>query len=190
MASHYLVNCLPGIEKKRYLELGVFKGGNFHAVKAKEKVSVDIEFQPTFLGTTDQFFAQLSSSDKFDIVYIDACHERDFVVRDFNNTLRHLTPGGIVLVHDLIPDTERFTAPHFCGDGYVVLAHILTNQSEDYHMYSLNSDYGLTVFINPRVPISLPPGRGFVSYADFRKVLARYKLYSRPEVQEVFRKIA
>jgi len=181
--SSYVVNCLPGIENKRYLELGIYNGANFSVVKSTDKVSVDSQFPALFQMTTDEYFSQLSSKEKFDVVYIDACHQRENVVRDFNNVLKHLNSDGIIFVHDLIPDTEELTAAWYCGDGFKVLAHILKNQPNDFEIYSLDSDYGLTVFVNPKKEITLKDSDATVSYLDFKALLSGYRLYSRQELQ-------
>jgi hypothetical protein len=180
--SSYLVNNISGIENKRYLELGVYNSRNFNSVLSRDKVSVDTKYLATFQGTTDNYFLQLSPNEKFDVVYIDACHQWPYVLRDFNNSLKHLNPGGYIFVHDLIPGSLKLTASHYCGDGFKVLYHILKNQRNDYEMYSLDSDYGVTVFLDPTTPIA-----GFnshqVQYSDFQKLVHNYKVYSRGELQ-------
>ena len=37
----YLINCVPNMAQKSYLELGVYSGSTFNAVLANKKVSVD-----------------------------------------------------------------------------------------------------------------------------------------------------
>jgi SAM-dependent methyltransferase len=180
---------LPDIDSKKYLELGIYDGLNFGSIRCKNKVSVDAKFKADFNGTTDVFFKSLNSDDKFDIIYIDACHQWDYVVRDFNNSLKHLSPGGLILVHDLIPDNEMLTAPHFCGDAYKILGHILKNQREDYKMYSQNSDYGLTIFVNPTKQIVVAPDMVNLSYLDFKELLHNHRLYSRDELQKILKKL-
>jgi len=187
--SSYLVNMVADIENKRYLELGIYDGVNFGVVGAKDKVSVDAHHPADFRGSTDAFFAQLPEGKKFDVVYIDADHSWRAVVRDFNNVLKHLAPGGLVFVHDLIPGTEELTAKHFCGDGFKVLHHILTNQASDYEMCSLDSDYGMTLFVSPKVPLEVPSTCGSVGYQAFEAVLKTYPRCSRDEMRALVAKI-
>ncbi len=186
--SSYIVNQIVNIESKRYLELGIYHGHNFNAVISRDKTSVDNQFPADFRGTTDDFFAQLDSDEKFDVVYIDACHQAESVVRDFNNTLKHLNPGGLILVHDLIPDTEELTAPHFCGDGFRVLAQILTSQRDEFTIFSLNSDYGLSVFVYPVHSIAFDSANP-ITYTEFQEVLKSHKVYSRSELQDIVGRI-
>ena len=57
--SSTIINNLPNIENKTYLELGVFNGINFNQILAKNKFSVDINGNATYNGTTDEYFSQL-----------------------------------------------------------------------------------------------------------------------------------
>ena len=84
-----IINNIKNIENYTYLELGVFKNKNFNTIKCKEKFSVDVNGNAMFTGTTDDFFSQLKSDKKFDIIFIDANHDYDFVLRDFNNAIKH-----------------------------------------------------------------------------------------------------
>jgi predicted O-methyltransferase YrrM len=36
----------------------------------------------------------------FDMVFIDGCHALDFVKPDTENSLSHLSPGGVIVWHD------------------------------------------------------------------------------------------
>lgn len=186
MAS-YLINCIPDIQSKRYLELGIYKGSTFNAVHVKDKVSVDLYEPAMFRMDTDSFFRTLGDDEKFDVIYIDACHEYHHVVSDFNNSVNHLNPGGLIFVHDLIPPTEEMTSLDYCGDGFKLLHHIITNCPEQYEYRSLaidQGDYGLTVFVNPVDLVYPPPGVAQVSYQQFRQALIPIKLYTRCEIQQ------
>jgi len=48
--------------------------------------------------TSDAFFAQ--NKDTFDFIYIDGCHEPDFIWRDMENSFRVLRPRGIMWMDD------------------------------------------------------------------------------------------
>lgn len=121
-----VLNSLPNIEDKRYLELGIDAGWTFNNIKCKDKTGVDIkpEAKPDFLMTTDDFFAKneysfpVGDMFMFDLIYIDADHSAKAVMRDFNNSVECLKNNGLIFIHDLYPETENMTGPGFCGDGF------------------------------------------------------------------------
>lgn len=44
----------------------------------------------------------------FDLVLVDACHKYDFVLKDTENALKKLRPGGWILWHDYYPDVSSW----------------------------------------------------------------------------------
>lgn len=182
--SSYIVNQIKNIETKSYLELGVYNSYNFNSVASKDKFSVDIKPPAMFVGTTDQYFVSLPKEKKFDVIYIDACHDANYVVRDFNNSVSRLNEGGFILAHDFIPDSKELTAQHYCGTAFKVLAHILKHQSSDFEFYCQASDYGLTVFNNPKRLIENFDSAE-ISYEEFCNLIISLRKYDREELQSV-----
>jgi len=140
-----LVNTIPGIENKSYLELGLGRGVNFSCIKAARKVSVDIqkETKPTFQMSTDAFFEQ--NAERFDIVFIDADHSFNQVVKDFNHTL--LICNDYLFLHDMVPPVEELTTPPKCGDAYKLLFCLV--EIVGVLVYTLDSDCGLSFIRMP-----------------------------------------
>ena len=115
-----VINHLLSLNKKNsiYLEIGVRNPDhNFHLIKAKIKYSVDpgLEFEPNpvdFKITSDKFFEQLekgevlSSTIKFDVIFIDGLHLADQVDRDIKNSLRYIKEDGFIVLHDCNPPSE------------------------------------------------------------------------------------
>ena len=104
-----------------YLEIGgqPFAGKNstYHKVLCKIKDSVDLEgdsFDNSTLPpghkhyamSSDDFFNQLSNDTKYDIIFIDAWHEHQQVLRDISNSLNFLSENGIIVLHDMVPLTR------------------------------------------------------------------------------------
>ena len=50
--------------------------------------------------TSDAFFPQNKAT--YDIIYIDGCHELDFIKRDMENSFAVLRPGGIMWMDDYL----------------------------------------------------------------------------------------
>lgn len=177
------VNCLPEIEKKIYLELGIGYGLNYAAVRSRYKYGVDHNSQipATFSLTTDDFFYLLRPDFKFDVVYIDACHSFSAFVKDFNNSVAHLNKGGCIFAHDLVPPAAHYTAPCLCDDGYRALHYIMTNKIMP--CYTSMDNCGLTFFPNP-IAIQ-PPSDYAVSYQNFMSYLQHQKRYADDELQEL-----
>lgn len=171
-----LVNSLPAHRRARYLELGHYNGANFKGVNAGLKESVDTHpgpdpgCPPTHLMTTDAFFAQLDPATRYDVVYIDACHEFRQMNTDFNHAVAHLNARGLIFVHDLVPPSEKFVQPQFCGDSYKFLWHVIEQNALEF--YTLDGNYGLSVFVDP-VVVNPPPAVDNVGYAAFMALLAQ-----------------
>lgn len=58
----------------------------------------------TYPMTSDEFFRQTPFNKKYDIIFIDGLHLEEQVGRDIINSLKHLNPGGSIVVHDCIPE--------------------------------------------------------------------------------------
>ena len=43
----------------------------------------------------------------FDRIFIDGMHHSDYVVRDFNNSMKFLNKDGIIFIDDVLPNTEK-----------------------------------------------------------------------------------
>ena len=121
------------IRARPYLEIGGQGGVNFGRVRGPTRVGVDPD--PGSGGTihlpSDAYFARLDSErsdpDKpdttFDLVFVDGLHHSDQVLRDIENAVRYLTPGGVIVVHDCDPPTEGSatrvqSGGVWCGDVY------------------------------------------------------------------------
>lgn len=132
-----LIKCICALTNaKSYLELGVSLGFSlFNVSKVVDKVvGVDMVDDRKFKCgefyqmTTDKFFE--NNTDKFDIIFIDANHDIDFVTKDFENSLKFLNPNGIIILDDTDPMEKHLVQPSRCGNSYLIKDYIRQNHYE------------------------------------------------------------
>jgi len=179
-----VINNMENIERCSYLELGVATNINFSAIRCLNKQSVDTNGNATFTGTTDEYFASLRDDTTFDIIYIDANHDLDYVSRDYNNSV-HVSKKWI-LIHDMIPPNEEFTASNYCSDSYELLYYLMTQTENE--VYPLDNDYGLTFIKCPAKAIDINCINRDLSFEDFQTFIASQKLYSNHEIINILNK--
>jgi hypothetical protein len=176
--SSEIINHLKNIQECSYLELGVRDNINFDKINAQTKVSVDINGDAMFNGTTDEYFASLTPDTKFNIVFIDACHDYEYVLRDFNNSVDHAIDW--ILLHDMIPPSLKYTASKFCSDSYKILYYLLKEQQ--FEIYPMNNNFGFTLIRMPASKIYPAESYANTSYAEFAEYIETVKLYSDEEI--------
>lgn len=171
MNSIYLRNQPPPIEKfnhtafisfladwirpESYLELGVRYGENFREISARSIRSTAVDMNTLhfempenasfFLGTTDEFFEQLDSEEMFDLIFIDADHSHEQVLKDFMNSQRFLIEDGFIILHDTYPISEDYINPNLCGDCYRTALYIKNNLSDSFEILTLPFHPGVTI---------------------------------------------
>lgn len=141
------------IGARTYLEIGVQGGHAFSRVEVERKVGVDPD--PSSAATihlpSDAYFASLDSEERFDLVFVDGLHHREQVVRDVENSIRHLSPGGAIVVHDCNPPTERAGGRAMCGGvwcGDVWRGWIDLRRSLDREAFVVDTDLGCGVILD------------------------------------------
>lgn len=176
--SSTIINNIDNITEYTYLELGVFDNSNFNQIKCKQKQSVDVNGNATFTGTTDEFFNTLQADAKYDIIFIDANHDLEFVVRDYNNAIKHTNRW--LLIHDMIPPSREYTQSSLCSDSYKLLYYLLT--STDNEVYPMDSNFGLTFVKMPASEIDIDNIDATLDYDLFMSYLQQSKLYNYSEI--------
>lgn len=116
-------NLIKNLNYKNYLELGVSTGEySYNLIECENKIGVDsnpnINLPNVECLTTDDYFKNLSDNVMYDLIYIDAYHEKYQVYKDFCNSIRHLKVGGLIVFHDIFPLTEDYSSQSFNGDCY------------------------------------------------------------------------
>lgn len=161
---------------KSFLEIGHDKGIAFDKVDIELKESVDPNpnTKPTYVLTSDDFFAHYTT--KYDIIFIDGLHEHNQVDRDIKNALSHLNDGGVIILHDCHPNSEKcqqhlFNAPGGDWTGDCWKAFIKNRVELPYDMYVWDYDWGCGV-IDTNVhkhddTSELPSDMVTMKYSDF-----------------------
>ena len=132
-----------------YLELGLYEGETWQKVKpyCKQMVGVDIvdrniEGGKIFIQNTDTFFEHFK--EKVDMVFIDADHRLESVLKDFQNSLNLLNEGGCIILHDTDPESDFLFDPGYCGDSYKIVD--ILERSEDLNITTFPiSEAGLSI---------------------------------------------
>lgn len=138
------INVIRKRKKVNYVEIGVQTGLCFFKIEADRKIAVDphfiikitkkvrayiknlSNFNNTFFElTSDDFFEKKSDYLKkvggIDVIFIDGLHLYEQVVKDIENSLKHLNKGGVILVHDCNPLSEPASIRAYTSEEAAVL---------------------------------------------------------------------
>ena len=131
---------------KNYLEIGCDQNQLFSKIEIENKTGVDPESGGNIKTTSDDFF--LNNTEKFDIIFIDGLHIYEQVKKDILNSINCLNEGGIVLVHDCMPDSlAKQAVPRFKmkWNGDVWKAIVDLRQNKDLDIYTCEMDEGIGI---------------------------------------------
>ena len=106
MQRYDIINWL--IEKygyKSYLEIGVAERECFDKVECDNKFGIEpLHGSGNVVAVrSDQFFKTLEPHKRADLIFIDGEHLEAQAMRDITNSLKHLSEGGTIVVHDCNP---------------------------------------------------------------------------------------
>ena len=82
--------------------MGCFDDELFNHIDCQKKVGVDPVSGGTIRETSDNFFKK--NNETFDCIFIDGLHKYNQVKRDIINSLKVLNDGGVILLHDCLPN--------------------------------------------------------------------------------------
>lgn len=108
--------------------------------------------------TSDKFFSSIAERWKWDIIFIDGLHESRQVNRDIQNALKHLSPGGTIVMHDCNPSSYEMTTTgtalgEWTGDTYKSFIKARNKYRSTHYMYVVDTDYGVGVIKQRENPI-------------------------------------
>lgn len=131
----------------KYLEIGVRDNKNFNRITTPHKDGVDPAGKCNYKMTSDEFFKKIPEDQMYDIVFIDGLHIKDQVLRDVENSLKHLLPGGSIVLHDCSPLKPEHATNKYKGYGtwngtvWEAFAHLRMTRP-DLSMWTVNEDCG------------------------------------------------
>jgi len=162
--KHYDVieKIAASLEPNIYVELGIYRAKTFnfvarHAKKAYAVDSVNVgryikcDNAEFFCGTTDAFARRWTDEvgNTIDLIFIDADHSKEAVLRDVGNFLPWITPDtGFIILHDTWPLNKGETAPGYSGDCYLA-PRIIKERYPHLEVLTLPFLCGLTLIRNP-----------------------------------------
>jgi len=146
-----------------YLEIGVWAGECIKNVKAEHKDGVDpgiegnidkhLPDECNYRISSDRFFELLEGEDiKYDLIFIDGLHYSQQVKKDIENSLKHLQPYGMIMLHDCNPQTyESQVVPRMSSTwhGDVWKAYVeFKHTHPQFKTYVVDTDCGCGIIVN------------------------------------------
>lgn len=142
---------------KNYLEIGVASGTNIQNVKIENKDGVDpglgrysdLSKLVNYKMDSDSFFSTIDSNKKYDFIFIDGLHHSNQVDKDIENSLKHLSETGVIMLHDTIPSSfEAQIVPRiqtrWNGDVWKSVVN-LRYKNQNLYIMTLDTDEGCTL---------------------------------------------
>ena len=180
------------IKKKNYssyLEIGCDQNQLFSRVEVKNKTGVDPVSGGNIRKTSDDFF--LENNSNFDIVFIDGLHTYEQVKKDILNSVTCLNDGGIILVHDCLPDSlGKQAVPRYKmqWNGDVWKAIVDLRQKDDLEIYTCEMDQGIGI-ITKKHNTSILKLDKEIDQIKFKDYYHNYKNFMRIITIEKFKEI-
>lgn len=141
-----------------YVELGIYQAELFNRVAPHAGQAIGVDVDPAcahfvreapnahfVCGTTDSFADDSRKLGRqIDMLFIDADHCRESVLRDFRSYLPLVSPHGLILMHDTHPGDASLLDPGFCCDAYRAVEELQSNPV-GYEMMTIPLSPGLTM---------------------------------------------
>lgn len=132
---HEIINhFIEKFDFKKYLEIGYKAGATFRLVNCENKTAIDPlpennEFSINIHKCTSDIFFEYNK-EKFDIVFIDGLHVYEQVKKDFENSVKCLNEGGVIIFHDMNPKDT------ICKDGQIIKGEVRAKEFKDGGCYN------------------------------------------------------
>lgn len=189
-----LQSLIDALDARLYLEIGVKRGGTFLSLRARRKIAVDPRpmlprravlaamlrdphnvTNRVVARSSDAFFADPPRRLRrggLDVAFVDGLHTYEQSLRDVENCLAWLAPGGVVVLHDCNPVDAAAAEPAavapdraaegWSGDVWKTIVHLRALR-RDLEVFVLDADCGLGVVTRGRS--TAPPDLGAAEIA-------------------------
>jgi predicted O-methyltransferase YrrM len=140
---------------KVYVELGVKNGYVFNEVAKYAVIAVGVDVKgftdqttritnATLFHTTTSNFIEIwkglenTPYKNIDLLFIDACHEKEQVLRDFFGLIPFVTENsGLVMLHDTYPITPNLSSERYCWSAFEAAFYLRKDYSDRYEVLTL-----------------------------------------------------
>ena len=138
-----------------YLEFGVYQNNTIAPVVARcRKLAVHaVDICEPHVRVPGVFYHIMSTSEfisawasryaPYDFVFIDADHSAESAMADFTGIVPHVSPEGLILLHDTNPETLADTHAGACGDSWKLTGIF---RSLEFECVTLPYHPGLTIY--------------------------------------------
>ncbi len=144
------------IEPRLYVEYGISSGRCVEQIAplCRQVWGVDLAPYETktanyshYHMTTRQFHDTILQVKKpvIDLAFIDACHESDEVMQDFEELFPFIAQNGFICLHDTYPIREEYSNPMFCSDSWKVPELLRAKYGSQIELLTLPFMPGLTI---------------------------------------------
>jgi len=149
---------------KTYVELGVQKGYTFNTVSRmfRRSFAVDIKILESIYSQPNKVYNFEMNSDQFkdywirnelgmiDLLFIDADHKKEKVLKDFDNLSPFVNKTGLILLHDTYPVAEFLVNDRYCSTAWQAGREIFKNKKyKEFEIVTLPFPYaGLSIIRN------------------------------------------
>lgn len=124
------------IGAQKYLEFGTHENQTIGKVACPVRYGVDTNpvdcaGVQMFHMTTQEFIEKEAAAlAPFDFVFIDADHHPERVMADFMGVAPHMSNEGLILLHDVNPETWADTAAGLCDNAWLAAQRLITLGAE------------------------------------------------------------
>jgi hypothetical protein len=143
---------------KVYVELGLYQCELFNQIipYSQNLIGVDTDARAeTWMkkssktrfvhSTTNEFVRVLEARPIIiDMLFVDADHSKEAVLKDFWNYFPFVSPHGIILLHDTHPKNTEYMQSGYCGDAYKAIEELSKN-TDKFEMMTIPLHPGLTI---------------------------------------------
>jgi FkbM family methyltransferase len=154
----FIVNLAAQLMPQIYVELGLYHCELFNAMipYSETLIGVDVSAEAgkymiqsekvMFMNMTTDEFAELLKKHpvSIDLLFIDADHTKESVLKDFWNYFPFVKEQGLILLHDTYPKNSQYTDKGYCGNAYLVIDE-LKNHFDEFEFVTIPIHPGLTI---------------------------------------------